>query len=525
MWWAWAVLGLILAAFAFVLRISVHVGRTPGGVDTWYYLAYADAFRKRPSFDVRLPQYILQDERQSYPPLFPMFLALFPRAWLLRWYWTLSPAIDCLHLLLLYWLAFKITDSLAVSGVTAAIYAFTPHLVSETRSLNGRSFGALLHSVAMVLAMRHVVFEGGGLSLAAALAAGAAVYLASATSSAAYGIACAVLSVVFREPAYVAIATGALLVAIAVSGGHYLRVMANYVHALRYWRRNRHLFGAHPVRHSPVYGSASKEPVPARPGFLGKSAGLELLRLLGENPFILVLPFAPQGVPPWGVRLYWWGLSLAALAVLATLLPPLRAFGPGRSFLKSSVFPTAYTLALGIGSVTGFRRPLGLLVLGALAASAAAIAFFYVYSRRRREAVTSYVPDELSQAVAHLAALPGDGVLVLPNVYADYVCYHSGKRVLWGGHCGDLRKLEDFTPVIARPLSELASRYRLSHLLVDVAFAPPEELGVANGSEHGRWGSFVLYALAPAEGGLAASDSASHRWTGANARRRPAAQP
>ena len=65
LWW---LTGAVIALLAFGLRVIVHAGRTPGGVDTWYYLAYADAVRRRPSFDVRLPQYLLQDERQSYPP-------------------------------------------------------------------------------------------------------------------------------------------------------------------------------------------------------------------------------------------------------------------------------------------------------------------------------------------------------------------------------------------------------------------------------------------------------------------------
>src|SRR5256885_2528991 len=109
MWGAWAVLGLILAAVAFVLRVSVHVGRTPGGVDTWYYLAYADAFRRRPSLDVRLTRYLLQDQVQSYPPLFPSLLGLLPSRGLDRGYWAVAPAIDCLHLLLLYGVTFRLT--------------------------------------------------------------------------------------------------------------------------------------------------------------------------------------------------------------------------------------------------------------------------------------------------------------------------------------------------------------------------------------------------------------------------------
>src|SRR3954451_20728497 len=126
--------GAALAALALLARVIVHVGRTPGGIDTWYYLAFADAVRRRPSLDVRLPQYLLQDEVQSYPPLFPTLLALVPRRALDRWYWTLSPLIDCVHLLVLYAVTFRLTGSVYVAAVAAATYAFTPHLVSETRS-------------------------------------------------------------------------------------------------------------------------------------------------------------------------------------------------------------------------------------------------------------------------------------------------------------------------------------------------------------------------------------------------------
>jgi hypothetical protein len=497
-WAAWAGVGALIVAIAFALRIAVHAGRQPGGVDTWYYLAYADAFRTRPSLKVRLPQYLLQDEVQSYPPLFPMFLALFPQRWLKRWYWTISPAIDCVHLLLLYWLAFKITESVAVSAVTAGIYATTPHLVSETRSLMPRSFGALLHSIAMVLTMRHVVFEGGTLSLGAAVLATTALFLASATPAIAHVVATAVLTLLFDDTRYVAIAAAGFVGAIVVSGGHYVRVIRNYAFALQFWYRNRRFFGAHPVRDSPVLGSGVSGPELRRPWFLGRDTLPQVLRLVGENPFILALPFTPAGVPPWGVRLYCWAVSVVALALVATVIPPLRAFGAGRSFMRAAVFPVAYSLAVGVGTLSGFRRPLGIATLACLALSLASIAVFWRHSRRTAMA-TSFVPEGLRQAVSRLAALPGDGVLVLPDVYADYACYHSGKRVLWGGHSGDLTKWQEVKPVISRPVPALLRDYGAQYVLLDTTFADIAQLGMADRViTVGYWNGFALYDATPA---------------------------
>jgi hypothetical protein len=157
---SWWLVGGAIVAVAFLLRVGVHVGRTPGGVDTWYYLAYADALRRKPALDVELPQYLLQDVKQSYPPLFPTLLALLGQRTLQRFFWVVSPAVDCLHLLLLYFVTFRLTASLAVAALAAAAYACTPHLVSETRSLSARPFGALLHSIAMICLLKYTLTGG-----------------------------------------------------------------------------------------------------------------------------------------------------------------------------------------------------------------------------------------------------------------------------------------------------------------------------------------------------------------------------
>lgn len=495
----WWLFGLAITTLAFALRVGVHVGRPPGGVDTWYYLAYADAVRRRPSVDVRLPQYLLQDDTQSYPPLFPSLLALLPRRWLSRFFWIVSPAIDCLHLLLLYFVTFRLTASLAVAAVAAAAYACTPHLISETRSLSARPFGALLHSVSMICLFKYALGGGDPAWLVAATLSGAALFLSSAAMAAAYGVVCATLSVAFFDPRYLAVASAALVSAFALSGGHYAGVVRNYLHAVGYWRRNRRVYGAHPVRHSPVYGGARVEAAPARAGFLGGSTAHQLLRLVGENPFLLALPLAPRGFAPWGPRLWIWAVTLAVLSVVATLLPPLRALGPGRSYMKAGIFPTAYTLAFGIGSVRGLSNPVGIVTLVCLSFSLGAIWFFYAYVRGRETEQTVTTPPALAQATAALAALPAGGVFVLPYMYADHVCYNAGKPVLWGGHCGDLSRFEAIAPVIRRPLPELFRERGVEYLLLDSLYVTLAEIDLQGRVESlGAWSSFGLYRVLPA---------------------------
>jgi hypothetical protein len=65
-WLEWAILGIPLVATAFVLRVAVHAGREPGGVDAWYYLAWADAFRRLKDPEFRAVRAVVMLE--SAPP-------------------------------------------------------------------------------------------------------------------------------------------------------------------------------------------------------------------------------------------------------------------------------------------------------------------------------------------------------------------------------------------------------------------------------------------------------------------------
>src|SRR5437660_8160324 len=95
---AFMLVGLGLVGLALYLRLRIFIGTRPGGVDTWYYLASAEAIRTQKRLPISLPQYLLHDEKESYPPVFPIFLALLPRDWLRSYFWLVSPIIDALHL-------------------------------------------------------------------------------------------------------------------------------------------------------------------------------------------------------------------------------------------------------------------------------------------------------------------------------------------------------------------------------------------------------------------------------------------
>src|SRR5438309_7120354 len=72
---AFMLVGLVLVGLALYLRLRIFIGTRPGGAATWYYLASADTLRAQKRLPISLPQV----EKESYPPVFPLFLALLPR--------------------------------------------------------------------------------------------------------------------------------------------------------------------------------------------------------------------------------------------------------------------------------------------------------------------------------------------------------------------------------------------------------------------------------------------------------------
>lgn len=485
------VLGVLLVGLALYLRLRVFIGTRPGGVDTWYYLAWADALRRQKRLPISLPRYLLHDRVESYPAVFPLCLALLPPGWLKRYFWLLSPLIDALHLLVLYFLTFRLTDSVLAAATAGLIYALTPQLISETRNLNGRAFASLLQTLAMVTLMRALIAGDGATGtlvgdrgrlvlLGVALLLIALLYNTHTSTTIAFLVGVATLSVVTGDVRYVLFGALGLPLAILLSGGYYLRVIGNHLHAARFWRRNVGLTRAHQVEDSPLFAPTGRRDAPSG-GLYGSSPRSRLglaVRVVGENPFILAMLVAPVPANVWGAHMYWWAVGILVWSVATTFGGPLRILGPGFHYMKASVFPSAYALAVVVNVYEGAFSLSGLMLVVSLIGSLAALSYFYRYMARRQTEHTAQTPPDLAEAAQYVRTLPVSRLLVLPSMYADYLAYASQKAVVWGGHSGNLDRLHEFYPVIRRPLDYFFERYDVDCVVLDLQYTTPERLGI-----------------------------------------------
>jgi hypothetical protein len=504
---AFMLVGLGLVGLALYLRLRIFIGTRPGGVDTWYYLASAEALRRQKRLPIRLPQYLLHEPHESYPAVFPIFLALLPPGWLRAYFWLISPAIDAVQLLLLYLLTFRLTDSVLAAGTAGLIYAVTPQLISETRNLNGRSFAALLQTITMLVLLRNVIpSDGPSASLngpgdAALRVVGvllvALLYNTHTSTTIAFLVSVAALSAVFGEWRLLAAGLAGLPVAILISGGYYLRVIRNHLDAARFWLRNVQFTRAHQVEDSPVFSShVGRRGGRPRQGLYRSWLALGV-RVFGENPFILPMLITPIPANVWAAHMYWWAVAILGWSLLTTFGGPLRILGPGFHYMKTSVFPTAYALAVTVNIQEGAISAVGLALLISIVASFAALAYFYRVMARRETEHTSQTPPDLADAADYLRTLPGERVLVLPTMYADFVSYGARKAVVWGGHSGNLDKFEEFFPVLRRPLEYFVDKYAVDYIVLDEGYVRPERLGIeASITSLQRFGPIAVYEFA-----------------------------
>jgi hypothetical protein len=145
----------------------------------------------------------------------------------------------------------------------------------------------------------------------------------------------------------------------------------------------------------------------------------------------------------------------------------------------------------------GAISAVGLALVISVIASFAAIAYFYRLMARRETEHTAQTPPDLAEAASHLRRLPGQRVLVLPSMYADFVAFNADKAVVWGGHSGNLTKFEEFYPVLRKPLEYFVERYQVDYVVLDQAYVRPEQLGIDPSlAPLDRFGPILVYEYA-----------------------------
>lgn len=484
-----------LIAFAAALMLSAFVRGAflarwrHGAVDHYYWILAARAYRTQRGLPVRIEnKYLLEDERQAYPPGFGAFLALFPDALLRspRSAW-LMVAIDAATLAVLLGVAVVLALPAWSLAAVTAVHGLAPVLAAYNTQLTSRGLGNLALVIAL-LAQAGAVSVSGAPALVlwlVAIAATAGVILTHKMTTQlmlalwpAWALTLGSLWALLVPPFGLAAAT-------AITGPSFQRLQWRaHGEIVAFWHRNWRFLGAHPFRQSPIYGDPER-PAPTafhQPGLAG--AARHALLAFGYLPAAWILPVTLAVAPaPPGWVIAWLGTALV-LCLATLLVPPLKCLGGGHLYLFGAVPPAALWWGTLLAAPSS-----AIVILFAAAMLLTAASLAAGWRRRGRGGA----PDDLAPMIGRLAGLPPRRIAVFPVTAAERVAFETPHAVFWGGHGLGFSVLEPYFPVFRQPIGEAMRRHRIDLVLLDTAWWPEgeavlaRELGGATAERFGRW--------------------------------------
>jgi hypothetical protein len=484
---------LILFAFAVSLLVRaaiLHVSAS-AAVDQYYWLLAARAYRERSGLPARIVgKYILEDERQAYPPFFGWFLSLMPDAWLTaasaRWY---SQVVDGILIALMLCYAWSAGWQASSVAVIVFIIGTAPVLAAYNTQLTSRAFGNVFLTIAVLAAVMAIHFPDdfrGILALALATTAVAGVVLTHKMSFQLLAFCWPAWAIAEHDWRLASVPVIGVILAALITGLPFARLQwLAHAEIVVFWNRHRDELGAHAFNDSPIYGNKQRGvSLFHQPGLRG--AFIHFVRAFSYNPFAWLVPTTLWWMSPPPGWILLWTLGPLFLALLTLYVPQLRCFGGGHLYVFNSVAPSALWWAF--AARTGDGRTFALF---AVAAVATVFALFMAF--RTRKAAVGIRDTSYRAALDYLARLQPDRLAVFPLTAAEEAAFCTPHAILWGGHALTFPRLEAIYPVLRKPLAEIMRTYGCSMLLLDTRYWPEgmacvgRELADASILDFGHW--------------------------------------
>ena len=463
---------IITAIFIGVaIRIAFILRAAGSGVDDYYWQQVAKGFRQSRQLPLVLPgKYMMEDERQFYPPLYGLLLSFLPsRLW--RWggFTALLLELGTVGILIGWLVASGLGNEISLTIVILG-YLLAPVLASYNSQLNSRLLGQLF-LLTWVLAL-HPETLGINNLVGIGIASFAFAMILLSHKMTLQLTVILLLPLCFTGGNLIPLLTGIIgvIIAIPIVGPKFLisQIIAHH-DIVTFWKRNMPFYGAHPIHHSPVYGNPDERHKITLHGRGWRGAIKHFKLVVSYVPavwplaFIVTLGYAevPTWVLTWLVVTYLWALG-------TLFIPVLRCLGGGHLYLYNAVLPTVLLWAYIYDSGS---RAVEIGLYTALALTLLVLTFAYqVVGKRPRT-----IDDDLEILFEDLKDKPKMNVAVLPTQVAEPVACLTKHAVLWGAHGLGFKNLEGWFPVLKIKLSKIFTKWEIDAVLWDAQWAPSLE--------------------------------------------------
>lgn len=454
----------------FILRAVIFYGSKGYGCDVFYFLTCRRNLIKNKKLPIILHNYLLDIEEQWYPPLFTLLLCLIPEKVLHKYHWLLNPIIDCIHALLLMAVVFFITDDIWCTLIAGIFYSTSPALIVESTSMNVRPLTSILFSSCLLFLYVSLSSKSMIFMIVTILLCGLLMLTHKLSIQGIVPI-LMLLSIMYKTAVPLILFIVSVLVVYILTGGFYKKILRGHIDILKFWRRNLHNLGAHQWYDSSLYAKPHTSTLMYKKGITGI---LKLVKIIGGyNPLIILLVLIifldPRFVftnTTFARFCFLWITGIYAVVCVTVFIPMLRFLGEGWKYIKYAVFPSSVFIALWcvmrLYTMTWYTVSL----IGCFAIISSGMSIVLIV-RMRKSLTMGQINQSFMEMLEFIRENNIDRIMCVPTHLCDAVVYYCDKKVLWGTHNSNYETVEEFFPVIKKPVEYFIQTYQLQAVLIN----------------------------------------------------------
>lgn len=478
---------LIIPFFSYVFQIYPRFINRYFGVDVWSRMLEADYIRKNGH---KIPMekisdgYIIEGYL-DYPPALPWLLSFISKKNLLSLQGFISPVFDVLQNILVFVIVLQLTGSIQTAIIAQIIYATIPLAILENSYLTPRSFGYIAFTAAFYPLLLYSLVQN-PLYLMVGFLFTLLCFFIHRFATQALLFACLFFSIIDRNIFYIVVFFGAMLTAIIISRGYYLRVLNGHIANIYFWVLNYKLRFAHQVR-GMQNGRKKRDFVSLAYYMLETFTPITLI----ATNFWMIMPLffladqilhfgiIPQNIllEPIYFKMAVWVLFFYVIAVLILSIQHLQPIGEGQRYLEMAFVPTAILGAVIFSALLRTNYAMTMLIIFLLIFFAnIAITIILQWMGIIHDKSRSLHNDmkKVFDYINKMKFIPR--ILCIPHQITTMAVYNTKAKVLVDIQAGTLGKIQDIYPVLKFPVREIAKKYDLNMVILRKYYATMEEL-------------------------------------------------
>lgn len=469
------------------------------GVDVWTRLLEIDHVKKAKH---RIPQKITKgfiiDGYFDYPIVFPWIFSFFDKRFLLKMQGFVSPFFDILQNILVYFIAYQLTENIIIALLSQLVYMLIPIIPIENSYLTPRSLGYFMFTLSFYpLMMFHInhnytyLFAGFVFSII--------LFLTHRFALQSLLFISLFFAFVDKSPIYLLSFLFAFFGAVILTKGYYIRVAKGHLYNIYFWVKNYHYRFAHQI-----YGNIK----PKKQDWVSKIypllSALSPILIIATNSWILAgfLYFVIylNKTPGFSMNIIFYKMSLWIIFfyVIGSIILKVKRLipiGEGQRYLEMASVPASILSAI-IIYYGYFQWGIPILFLFLLIAVGNLVTILSLQIKGIIKDKNRSLTKELATMYRYINKLPGrPRILCIPHQITTMTVYNTKAYVFVNADNPGLMKIQDVYPILKKSIKQLQKEYNLDYVLFRETFTTLKEVKLQKTMIQHRVGDIVLIKL------------------------------